>query len=154
VTSYDGGSVLVYDANSAGAALAEYQVGSPAWAVDAAPDGRLVVTTDSNIAVIDPSDDSVELLTLPGDWWGGYGIAVSPDGKRAYAVATQFDADGFSVGSAVFVVDLTTNTFAGGPVVLDAVDAYGVRVSSDGVIYVLLDDGSIAPLTEFDPTIL
>ena len=114
----------------------------------------MVVTADSNIAVIDPSDDSVEILELPGDWEAGYGIAVSPDGKRAYATANQYDADGYSVGSAVFVVDLTTNTFAGGPVVLGATDAWGVRVGSDGVIYVLLGDGSIAPLTEFDPTIL
>ncbi len=156
VTSYDGESVLAYDANGAGAALAEYQVGSPpAWAVDAAPDGRLVVTTDSNIAVIDPSDDTVDILTLPDDWEAGYGIAVSPDGKRAYATANRYDADFNVIASAVFVVDLTTNTFAGGPVGLGVTDPWGgVRVSSDGVVYVLLGDGSIAPLTELDPTIV
>jgi len=154
VTSYDRESVLVYDANSAGAALAEYQVGSPAWAVDDAPDGRLVVTSDSNIAIIDPSDGAVEILALPDDWEAGNGIAVSPDGKRAYATAGRYDADGYVIASAVFVVDLATNTLAGGPVVLGPDYAWGVRVSSDGVVYVLMGDGSIVPLTEFDPTIV
>ncbi|MCV7422510.1 tandem-95 repeat protein [Mycobacterium yunnanensis] len=152
VTSYSGESVLVYDANSAGAALDEYDVGGPAWAVDATPDGRLVVTTDGNIAVIDPSDDSVEILTLPDGWVGGYGIAVSPDGKRAYATVNQNDDDGSFVKSAVLVVDLTTNSFAGGPVLIGTSGTWGVRVSSDGVVYALLGDGSIAPLTEFDST--
>jgi len=154
VTSYFGESVLVYDANSAGAALAEYQVGGPAWAVDATPDGRLVVTTDNNIAVIDPSDDSVEMLTLPDGWVGGFGIAVSPDGKRAYATVNQTDDDGSFVKSAVLVVDLVTNSIAGGPVLIGTSGTWGVRVSSDGVVYALMGDGSIVPLTEFDPTIV
>ena len=154
VTSYFDESVLVYDANNAGAPLAEYQVGGPAWAVDATPDGRLVVTTDNNIAVIDPSDDTVKTLTLPDGWVGGFGIAVSPNGKRAYATVNQTDDDGSFVKSAVLVVDLTTESFAGGPVFIGTSGTWGVRVSSDGVVYALMGDGSVAPLTEFDPTIV
>jgi len=152
VTSYFDESVLVYDANSAGPPLDAYEVGGPAWAVGATPDGRLVVTTDNNIAVIDPSDDSVKILTLPDGWVGGYGIAVSPNGKRAYATINQTDDDGSFVKSAVLVVDFTTDSFAGGPVFIGTSGTWGVRVSSDGVVYALMGDGSIAPLTEFDPT--
>ncbi|MDT5179393.1 MAG: large repetitive protein [Mycobacterium sp.] len=155
VTSYDDESVLVYDANSAGDALAEYQVGSPAWGIDAAPDGRLVVTTDDSIAVIDPSDGSVQSIGIPAGWVAGYGVAVSPDGKLAYATGALYDADDNFVESGVFVIDLTTNAFAGDPVVLGTADVWGVRVSPDGkTIYVLQSDGTIAPLTLIDPTVV
>lgn len=151
VTSYDDESVYVFDANNSGAAQQVCSVGSHAWGIDAAPDGRVVVTTDDNITVINPADGSVQTIDLPDGWLAGYGVTVSPDGSLAYATAGQFDGDD-QIASGLLVIDLATNTLVGDPIVLDDY-VWGVRISPDGkTVYVPLEAGGIYTLTLTDST--
>lgn len=88
-------------------------VGAAPWGVAVGPDGFVYVATGDGVAVVDVERQqridlieyaTVSLPTQPMDGEyraGGLGIAVSPDGRRAYVGVSRFPEPGF-----VDVVDL------------------------------------------------
>jgi YVTN family beta-propeller protein len=78
------------------------------------------VVNDSTVSVIDAATDSVSATVSLGSTFGGYGVAITPNGAKGYV----------TVRSTVFVLDTETNS------VIDTIllgnNAFGVAITPDG----------------------
>ncbi|MEO8510719.1 MAG: hypothetical protein ABI534_05700 [Chloroflexota bacterium] len=113
------------------------EVGPAPWGVAVAPDGLAYIATADGVAVVDvPARETVATIpyvtpplndqTAGGEYRrGGFGIAVSPDGLRAYVGVSRFPRPG-----AIDVIELETRAVvASAPA---GIRQFDMVVSADG----------------------
>ena len=98
--------------------LASLPVGAGLGEIAVTPDGSRLFIASTNITVIDTATDAIvascapEQTAVPGVSNVAVGVAISPDGARAFVgvVSYSYDITGFRVDGSLAVVDTATTT--------------------------------------------
>jgi|GEM_PF-5180766 len=159
-TPLGGGVATVIDTNAAGyAVLGSFIVPQGSYLASFGPDGQIYIssslTDDVYVARVVAANDLPAVSDSSAITTGSslpIGVALSPDGTRAYVTNTA-DLEG-NAGNTVSVIDTASGSVIGDPITVGATPG-ALAVSPDGAhVYVVCGDGTVSVIDTATSTVV